>query len=233
MNKKTFIYAFKTSLPIMAGYIFLGIAYGVLLQSHGYGWIWAFLSSLLIYAGSMQFVQVDLLTSFRSIPTAILMTVLVNLRMMFYGIPMLNKYKNVGNIKPYLIFSLSDETFAVVSTHKVPEEIDDRKFYIYFSIFNQIYWIIGSVIGALLGNIIPFNAKGIDFSMTCLFIVIFLDQWKSLKNHKPQILGLGISLISLVLLGPKNFLIPSVILIILSMFLIKKNFIEEEGEDDA
>lgn len=232
MNKDTFIYAFRTSLPIMAGYIFLGIAYGVLLESYGYGWIWAFLSSLIIYAGSMQFVQVELLASFRSIPTAIIMTILVNLRMMFYGIPMLEKYRGFGLIKPYLIFSLSDETFAVVSTIDIPKEINKKSFYIFFSLLNQIYWILGSIIGAVLGMNLNFNIEGIGFSMTCLFVVIFIDQWKNTNNRKPQILGLLISLFTLILIGPERFLIPAVFLIIISMFPIRDDLLDKGDMDD-
>ncbi len=224
MKKKTFKFAFKTSLPIMAGYLFLGTAYGVSLQSKGYGWILALFSSIVIYAGSMQFVQVELLRSGANILIAAIMTILVNLRMMFYGIPMLDKYNKAGKKKPYLIFALTDETFAVVSTLKIPDDIDNTHFYLYFSLLNHIYWIVGSVLGVVLGDFIPFNLTGIDFSMTCLFVIMFIEQWLNTDYHKPHIIGVGMSLVARVIFGPDNFLIPAIILMLTAILFIKDDY---------
>ena len=178
-KRKTIRYAFQASLPIMAGYIVLGIGFGILLQNAGYSWLYAVVMSIAIYAGSMQYVAVELLAGGASLAAAALMTFFVNIRHLFYGISMLEPYKNTGLKKPYLIFALTDETFSLVCTPNIPDDIDRNGYYFFISLFNLIYWVIGCVSGALLGNIIPFDTTGVDFVMTALFVVIFLEQWES------------------------------------------------------
>lgn len=163
---KTLRYAFARTLPIMAGYLVLGLGFGVLLQSKGYGVGWSLVMSTLIYAGSMQYVTIDLLAGGASLISAALMTLMVNARHLFYGISMLQRYKNTGAAKLYLIFALSDETYSVVCSGDVPEGVDQNRYYLFASLFDQIYWVLGSVTGTLLGSIIPFDTTGIDFSMT-------------------------------------------------------------------
>ena len=170
---KTFKYAFVRSVPIMAGYIVLGLGFGVLLQSKGYGAGWALAMGGLIYAGSMQYVTIDLLAGGASLISAALMTLMVNARHLFYGISMLERYKDTGAAKPYLIFALTDETYSVVCSGGVPEGVDRKKYYFWVSLLNQLYWIAGGVAGALLGSVLPFDTTGIDFSMTALFLVVY------------------------------------------------------------
>ena len=167
----------------MAGYLVLGMGFGILLESKGYGWGWALLMSTAIYAGSMQYVTIDLLAGGASLFAAGIMTVLVNLRHIFYGIAMLKEYKDTGKKKPYLIFALTDETFSLVAVPSLPDGIQRKEYYFYVSLFDQCYWIIGSLIGSLLGNLLTFNTTGIDFAMTALFVVIFVEQWESMKQH--------------------------------------------------
>lgn len=221
-------YAFKASLPVMAGYIVLGIGFGILLQSKGYAPVWALLMSLCVYAGSMQYVAVDLLAGGASLITAALMTVMVNVRHIFYGITMLEKYKTTGKKKPYLIFSLTDETFSLVCSPALPEKVDEQQYYLYVSLFNQSYWVLGSTIGALLGELLPFSFAGIEFSMTALFVVIFVEQWEKTKQHMYALTGLVISVISLLIFGASDFLIPAMLGITVALFIEKRWEVREQ-----
>ena len=189
MDKKTVRAAFQASLPVMAGYIVLGMGFGVLLADQGYHWIWALLMSATIYAGSMQYAALDLISGGASLITCALMTLMINARHFFYGLSMLDKYQAAGKKKPYLVFALTDETYSLVCT-PAPEGTDATSYYFWVSLLDQIYWIVGSVIGGVLGPILPFDSTGI-----------------------PALLGLGISLGCLLLLGPTNFVIPSMVLI--------------------
>lgn len=227
-KKSTLKYAFLASLPVMAGYIVLGIGFGVLLQDKGYGWWWAALMSVSIYAGSMQYVAVDLLSGGASLLATALMTVLVNIRHLFYGLTMLDRYNDTGRKKPYLIFALTDETFSLVCSPELPPEVDEQKYYFYVSLMNQCYWITGSVLGAAAGAALSFNSAGIDFAMTALFVVIFVEQWEKTKQHLPAVSGVVISVVCRLLFGASSFLIPSMIGITAAMFLEKRWLKEEE-----
>ncbi len=218
---KTFKYAFVRSLPIMAGYIVLGLGFGVLLQSKGYGVGWALAMGGLIYAGSMQYVAIDLLAGGASLISAALMTLMVNARHLFYGISMLERYKDTGAAKPYLIFALTDETYSVVCSGDVPDGVDRKKYYFWVSLFDQFYWVVGCVAGALLGSVLPFDTTGIDFSMTALFLVVMVEQWRSTRDHTPALVGLGVSLVCLLVFGSSNFLIPSMIGITVALTLLR------------
>ena len=221
MDKKTIGAAFRASLPVMAGYIVLGMGFGVLLSEKGYSWIWAFLMSATIYAGSMQYAALDLISGGASLITCALMTLMINARHFFYGLSMLDKYEHAGKKKPYLIFALTDETYSLVCA-PAPEGTDATSYYFWISLLDQFYWILGSVIGGLLGPILPFDSTGMDFAMTALFVVIFVEQWLSAPSHLPALLGLGISLGCLLLLGPTNFVIPSMVLITLALSACRK-----------
>ena len=218
---KTFKYAFVRSLPIMAGYIVLGLGFGVLLQSKGYGVGWALAMGGLIYAGSMQYVAIDLLAGGASLISAALMTLMVNARHLFYGISMLERYKDTGAAKPYLIFALTDETYSVVCSGDVPDGVDRKKYYFWVSLLDQFYWVVGCVSGALLGSVLPFDTTGIDFSMTALFLVVMVEQWRSTCDHTPALVGLGVSLVCLLIFGSSNFLIPSMIGITVVLTLLR------------
>lgn len=224
MSKKgqTIKKAFVATLPVMAGYCVLSIGFGILLDSKGFGVGWAAAMSVFIFAGSMQYLAVDLLAGGVSLITAALTTLMVNARHLFYGISMIDKYKNTGWKKPYLMFALTDEVYSL-NCGDLPDDIDDPSLY-YFcvSLFNQCYWVVGTVIGSLLGKIIPFNTDGIDFSLTALFITVFIDQWKSTNEHSPALIGVAVSVICLMIFGAENFLIPSMIAITAVLALKKK-----------
>lgn len=229
-TKNTVKKAFIATLPVMAGYTVLSIGFGILLDSKGFGVLWGLAMSVFIFAGSMQYLAIDLLSGGVSLITAALTTLLVNARHLFYGISMIDKYKNTGWKKPYLIFALTDETYSLNCTD-LPNDIDNPSLYYFLiSLFNQCYWVIGTVIGSFIGKMLPFSTKGIDFALTALFITVFVEQWKTTKNHKPAIIGVISSLICLIIFKADNFLIPSMILITLLLTLDKKL---KRGEDNA
>lgn len=231
--KKTIKYAFIKSLPVMAGYIVLGIGFGIISEKNGYGILWALAMSVFIYAGSMQYVTVSLLSSGANLLAVALTTLMVNARHLFYGISMLEPYKNSGKYKPYLIFGLTDETYSLVCRNDVPENISFHQYSFWLTLFNQSYWIIGSVIGATIGSIIKFNTAGVEFAMTALFITVFVEQWRSTKNHIPALIGLFSSIICLIIFGKDNFLIPSMVLISIILCLTSKwNTNKEEQNNE-
>lgn len=221
-QNSTLRYAFIASLPVMAGYFVLGTGFGVLLQDKGYSWWWAALMSVTIYAGSMQYVAVDLLSGGATLIAAALMTVMVNIRHLFYGLTMIEKYSDTGWRKPYLIFALTDETYSLVCAPELPEGVDRKRYYFYLSLMNQCYWIAGSVTGAAAGAALSFDSAGIDFAMTALFVVIFVEQWEKTKQHLPAVTGVVISVVCRLIFGASGFLIPSMIGILAAMFLEKK-----------
>ena len=223
MMKKTIKIAFGKSLPVMAGYIVLGIGFGILLKDAGYGLFWSFLMSLTIYAGSMQYMSVSLLTSGASLIAVALTTLMVNARHLFYGLSMIEKYKDAGKKKTYLIFSLTDETYSLLCGDAVPSGVDRHWYQFFVSFFNQCYWILGCVLGSLLGTLVPFNTAGIDFSMTALFTTVFVEQWLTAKNHWPAIVGLAASVLCLGLFGADSFLLPAMITITIALLLMKKS----------
>ena len=209
-NVKT---AFLASVPVMAGYVVLGTGFGILLSSKGYGPLWSLAMSLFIYAGSMQYLAVDLLTGGATLITAALTTLMVNARHLFYGISMIDKYKDTGKYKPYLIFALTDETYSL-NCGALPEGVTDAPtYYFLVSLFNHSYWIAGSLLGGLLGYVIPFNTEGIDFALTALFVTVFVEQWLSTKDHVSALIGVVSSVVCLFLFGADGFLIPAMVLI--------------------
>lgn len=221
-------YAFRQSLPVMAGYLVLGMGFGVLLETKGYGVFWALAMSLFIYAGSMQYVAIDLLTGGASLISAALMTLMVNARHLFYGISMIERYRDTGAAKPYLIFSLTDETYSLVCSGNVPRGVDQKKYYLLVSFFNQCYWVAGSVAGSLVGSLLTFNTEGIEFAMTALFLVVFTEQWKSTKNHISAVTGVAASVVCLVIFGPDRFVIPAMAAITVLLTLMRGCFEKKE-----
>lgn len=213
MKHRTFWYAWRASLPVMAGYLVLGAGFGILLTSKGYGWWWVPLMSVCIYAGSMQYVAVDLLSGGASLLTAALMTLVVNVRHLFYGVAMLAPYRDTGAAKPYLIFSLTDETFSLVCAPELPADVSPKGYRLWVSLLDQCYWVAGSLAGALVGSAAAFDSAGVEFSMTALFVVIFLEQWEKEKRHLPALTGVGCALVCLVIFGPADFLIPAMVAI--------------------
>lgn len=202
-------YAFTQTIPVLLGYIFLGIAFGLVLQDAGYSFWWAFFCSLFIYAGSMQFVLVTLLTSGVSLIYASVMTLFINGRHIFYGLSFIEKFRKMGKAYPYMIFSLTDETYSVLCSLKVPDKMNENRVSLFIALFDHSYWIIGSVLGAVIGELITFATTGIDFSMTALFVVIVLNQWMESREHRPALAGAVIGVICLLLFGADKFLLPA------------------------
>lgn len=226
--KKLLKTVFVKTLPVMAGYLALGIGFGILAKANGIGVFGVFAMSLFIYAGSMQFVCVGLLTGGASLLTSALTALMVNARHLFYGISMIEPYKKIGKTKPYLIFALTDETYALVCTGDFPEGLDRQKYCFAVSLLNHVYWITGSVLGALVGTFITFDTTGIDFAMTALFITVFVEQWKSTKNHIPALTGVLVTVVCLLIFGGDSFLIPAMICICTVLLAAKRPMQERE-----
>lgn len=221
--------AFPHTIPVMTGFLFLGIAYGILMNSKGYNFGWSILMSIFVFAGSMQYVAINLLSVAFNPLNALLMTIMVNARHLFYGLSMLEKFKGTGNKKPYLIFGLIDETFSILCSTEPPEGVDRGWFMFFITLLNHIYWVTASALGGILGSMFSFNTKGIDFVMTALFVVIFINQWKSQKQHLPAVIGIAASVLCLLLFGSGGFIIPSMILIIGALIIFRKPF--EKGAE--
>lgn len=222
MKKEILKKAFIATVPVLSGYLVIGLSFGVVLQSRGYGVLWSAAMSTFIYAGSMQFVAVELMSSAASLFTVALTTVMVNMRHVFYGLSMVDRYKNTGRARPYLIFALTDETYSLVCNPPEMKAEDEKSFYILVSALDHIYWIAGSVLGSIIGSVLPFSTEGIDFALTALFVSVFVEQWLSTKDHVPALMGLGASVLCLLFFGPDSFLIPSMLLILLGLTLYRR-----------
>lgn len=215
--------AFPFTLPIMAGFLFLGTAYGIFARTEGLSAFYPIIMALLVFAGSMEFVAVNLLTGVFDPLNALILTIMVNARHLFYGISMLEKYREVDRKKRwYLIFGMCDESFSINCAADVPEGIDRGWFWFFVTLLNQIYWVAGAVIGSLVGSLIPFELEGLEFVMTALLTVIFLDNWLKEKQHYSSLIGLSGSLVCLLIFGSGNFIIPSMAVILLVLTLLKK-----------
>lgn len=209
--------AFPATIPVMTGYFCLGMAYGVLMQSKGYGPLWSTLMSAVAFGGSMQFVAIALLTSAFDPLQAFLLAVLVNARHMFYGMSLLDRYRGLGRSRIPLVYLLSDETFSLVSTLEPPAGVERRRFYLYISLLDYAYWVAATAIGGLLGNLIAFNTKGMDFALTALFVVLFLEQWKKRENRPAGVTGAVCAAMSLAVFGAENLVIPAMVLVLAAL----------------
>lgn len=219
--------AFPHTIPIFTGFIFIGIAYGILMNSKGYGFGWSLFFSLVVFAGSAQYVAITFLTSVFNPVYALMMSLMINARHLFYGISLIEKFKDTGKLKPFLIYGLCDETFSVVCSAEPPEGVDKSWFLFFITFLNYTYWALGSALGGLIGSMVSFNTKGLDFVLTALFVVIFIGQWKSQKDRRTAIIGVVSTIICLIAFGPNNFIIPSMI-IILTVLTILKNQTEKK-----
>ena len=227
-------YAFRQTVPVLCGYLFLGLAFGLLLQQAGYGWPWAVLTSVIVYAGSMQFVLVGLLGGgFASLLSVALTTLSVNSRHLFYGLSFLETFRKMGRAKPYMIFSLTDETYSLLCSLQPPKELDADRVRLYIALLDHAYWVAGGAAGAILGSVLPFDLTGIDFAMTALFVVIFVDQWRGAKSRLPAVAGLGFGLLWLVVLGPDRFLLPALVCTVLVLLLCRGTLQPQTEEVDA
>ena len=226
--------AFPNTLPILTGFIFLGISCGIYMTSSGFPFWYPIISSVFVFAGSMEFVLVSLLLGVFDPLSAVLMTLMINARHLFYGISMLEKYKGTGGFKPYLVFGLCDESFSINCTAEVPEGINKKYFMFFVTLLNQVYWVIGSTVGGIIGSAISFETRGIEFVMTAMFVVIFLEQWLKNKGHISQIAGLIISVGCLLLFGADSFIIPSMVAIVIFLLATRALILkgkEKEGSE--
>lgn len=214
--------ALRDTVPVMTGYLFLGFGFGILMQQSGYGFWYAVGMSICIYAGSMQYVAVGLLTSGAGLLTTAMTTLLVNARHLFYGISMVERYKGAGKMKPYLIFALTDETYSLVSGGVLPEGVDRHQYDFWVSLLDQCYWVAGTALGALVGSILTFELPGVEFVLTALFVCIFTEQWLSTRDHRPALVGVGATALCLIVFGKDVFLIPSMALIALVLYRMKE-----------
>ena len=219
------------SLPVLFGYLFLASAFGIMLYEIGYNWVWAIIISVLVYAGSGQFLLVSLLASNAGLSDIALMTFFVNSRHIFYGISFIERFRSYGWRYPFLIFSLTDETYGVNSSFStVPKGVDEGNARFLIGLFDHMYWIIGSVIGSLAGQLIKIDFTGIDFSMTALFTVIFIEQMRASKSKFPGIIGLFCATVCLLIFGANNFMLPSLIITVAILLGAKQRFVAEEKE---
>lgn len=229
--KRAFLSAFPYTIPIFAGFWFLGITYGIYMNVSGFNVWYTLLMSVTIFAGSIEFVTVNMLLSPFNPLQALFMTLMINARHLFYGLSMLDKYNGTGLKKLYLIFGMCDESFSINYTAEVPEGVDKGWFMFFVTLLNHVYWVTGAVLGSLFGSLIQFNTEGLDFVMTAMFIVIFMDQWLKEKNHISSLLGLGVSLICLIIFGADNFIIPSMFALLGILTLLRKPLEKQEKEE--
>lgn len=230
MRRKALKAAFPYTLAIFTGYWFLGLSYGIYMHAEGFSFVYPLFMSMLIYGGSLEFIAVEMLLSPFAPVQALIMAFLIQARHLFYGISMLEKFKGLGAKKFYLIYGMSDETFSVNYSAKVPEGVDKGWFMVFVTLLNQIYWVSAATCGALLGSLLKFDTGGISFVMTSMFVVIFLDQWLKEKQHISSLIGLGVSIVCLAVFGADSFMIPTMLIIIGLLALCRKPLEKKEKE---
>lgn len=228
--KKAFLTAFPHTIPIFAGFWFLGLTYGIYMNVSGFSFWYPLVMSLTIFAGSMEFITVNLLLGAFNPLQAFAMTLMINARHLFYGISMLDKYKGTGWKKFYLIFGMCDESFSINYAAEIPADVDRGWFMFFVTLLDHFYWVFGAALGGIFGSLIHFNTEGLDFAMTALFVVIFLEQWLKDRDHTSAVLGLALSLLCLIAFGADNFIIPSMIAILGILTLLRKPL---EAKEDS
>ncbi len=222
--------AFPHTIPIFAGFCFLGMTYGIYMKVSGFAFWYPMLMSLVIYGGSLEFVAVSMLLAPYAPMQAFLMTLMIQARHLFYGIAMLDKFRGMGWKKPYLIFGMCDETFSINCTAEIPEDVDRGWFYFFVTLLNQIYWVLGATAGGLVGGLIRFNTEGLDFVMTAMFVVIFLEQWRKEKRHDSAAVGMAASVVCLAIFGADNFLIPTMVCILAVLTALRRPLEQKEAD---
>lgn len=225
---KAFKKAFPHTIPVLTGYLFIGIAFGVMYAEKGYSFLWAMLMSIMVYAGSAQYLAVNFFVPGISFVQVVFLTFMVNVRHIFYGISLLERFNKMGKARWYMIFGLTDETYSLLTTTKIPEGVDESKFLFAITLLNHFYWVAGSVVGGIAGSLLPINSEGIDFAMTALFVVIFVEQWMEKKNRIPEVVGVAAALGSLWLFGADSFVLPAMLAIVLILFVGRKKLDDKE-----
>ena len=232
MDRKALAAAFPVTVPVLMGYLAIGMAFGLMLEAIGYNFIWAFFMSLTIYAGSGQYLAVDLLKTGAALGSVALLTLIINFRHLVYGLSMLEKFQGMGLKKIYMIGALTDETYALLSSARVPDRVEPHAYYFAIAVLDHCYWIAGSVIGSVAGALIQFDTTGIDFAMTALFVVIAVDQWKAYARHLPALLGGIVTIVCLMILGQifgqQQMLIVSLAVIVVVLLALRDRLEEKE-----
>lgn len=220
MRRTAFKAAFPYTIPIFAGFWFLGMTYGIYMHVSGFSFVYPMVMSMVIFGGSLEFVAVEMLLSAFAPVQTLIMALLIQARHLFYGIAMLDKFKGLGWKRFYLIFGLCDETFSINCSVEIPENVDKGWFMFFVTLLNQLYWVSGATIGALVGSLFTFNTEGLDFVMTAMFVVIFLEQWLKEKKHYTALMGVVVSAVCLILFGADSFMLPTMacILCLLTVF---------------
>ena len=231
MKRRALRAAFPHTVPILTGFLFLGMTYGVYMSSLGFSWIYPTLMALTIFAGSMEFVTANMLLGAFNPLQAFAMTLMVNARHLFYGLAMLDRFRGLGWKKLYLIFGMCDETFSVTCSVRAPEGVDEGWFMTFVTLLDQLYWVLGAALGGLCGALLTLNTEGLDFVMTAMFVVIFLENWLKEENHTSSLLGLALPLVCLVLFGAQSFILPSMAAILLALTALRGRL--EKGGDPA
>lgn len=231
MKRRALRAAFPHTVPILTGFLFLGMTYGVYMSSLGFSWIYPTLMALTIFAGSMEFVTANMLLGAFNPLQAFAMTLMVNARHLFYGLAMLDRFRGLGWKKLYLIFGMCDETFSVTCSARVPEGVDEGWFMTFVTLLDQLYWVLGAALGGLCGSLLTLNTEGLDFVMTAMFVVIFLENWLKEENHTSSLLGLALPCACLVLFGAQSFILPSMAAILLALTALRGRL--EKGGDPA
>ena len=233
LDRKALKAAFPVTVPVLMGYLAIGMAFGFMLEAIGYNFVWAAFMSLSMYAGSGQYLAVTLMASAAALSQMALLTFLINFRHLVYGLSMLEKFRGMGWRKFYMIFSLTDETYALLASAKAPEGVDPKKFYFAVALLDHFYWIAGSVLGSVAGALLGINTEGIEFAMTALFIVIAVEQWKSYPKHLPAILGAGCTLVCLWVVGADNMLLPALFVIVGALLLLRNRLDEQAKQEET
>lgn len=227
--KSAFKKAFPYTIPVLTGYLFIGTAFGVMYAEKGYSFLWAILMSVMVYAGSGQYLAVNFFVPGISFVQVIFLTFMVNVRHIFYGISLLERFNKIGKSRWYMIFALTDETYSLLCTTKTPKGVDEAKFLFAISVLDHSYWVLGSAIGAIAGTLLPISSEGIEFAMTALFVVIFIEQWVERKNRIPALIGVVVAVGGLLLFGADNFVLPTMLVIVAVLFVGRKKLDKEEA----
>ena len=229
--RQSFKTAFPKTIPIIPGYVFMGIAFGILLTNLGYEWYWPVLMAAVIFAGMAQFVSVNMLVPGLSFLNTFIFQFVLNARHIFYGLSMLEKFKIMGKLKPYMIFAMTDETYSILCSTKVPNGVSEKHYYFIIALLDHSYWILGCLLGGVVGSMITFDTTGIDFSMTAFFITVVIDQWRDTKDHIPAICGFIVTAACLIFFGADHFIIPALLGITACLLLFRRRIEELEAKD--
>lgn len=231
--KKAMRRAFPYTVPVLAGYLFIGAAFGVMFADQGYNVLWAVLMSVVVYAGSGQYLATNFFVPGISILQAVFLTLMVNIRHVFYGLSLVDRYNRFGRKRWYLIFGMTDETYSLICTTGVPDDVDEEKFLLSITLLNQLYWIVGTAIGSLTATVIAFDSTGIEFAMTALFIVMFMELWYMRSNRPAELIGMLSAVLCLALFGASNFVLPTMVLMVAVILLGRKKLDRTEADTDA